>query len=170
MTSNHNRIDVSGAYWFLLYLFSCKVLFWCVLKLPKMWIQVIPIIGLTFAELFEVARLPLCLDSDMSMIGIMYVGYILKKIKDEKWVQRAKAISWWYWLFICISGGTTIIINAGINIRCNHYANIWLLLIGCLLTLFGYLGLARWLDKIQNRVIQCIINVLKYMGVIQLCF
>ena len=71
VTSNHNRIDVAGAYWFLLCLFSCKILFWSVLKLPKMWMQITTVIILTFAGLLEIKRLPLCLDSAMSMISIM---------------------------------------------------------------------------------------------------
>ncbi len=126
--------------------------------------QIITVIILTFVGLLEIKRLPLCLDSAMSMISIMYVGYLLKKFKDEKWIQKVETIPWWCWMLICICGGTIIMINAGVNIRCNHYANIWLFLIGCLLTLFGYFGLARWLDKIQCKAIQFIMGILKYFG------
>ncbi len=64
----------------------------------------------------------------------------------------------------CSLGGIIIMMNASVNIRCNHYYNIWLFLLGCLLTLFGYLGLARWLDKIPIKVIQFIMEILKYLG------
>jgi fucose 4-O-acetylase-like acetyltransferase len=163
-TSNHNRIDVAGAYWFLLCLFTCKILFWGVLKLPKLWMRALIVIILTFAGMLKIKQLPLCLDSAMSMIDVMYVGYILKLFKDEKWMLKEKCIPWWGWLMACISGGAIVMMNGGVNIRCNHYSNIWLFLIGCLLTLFGYLGLARRLAKMQNNVIQCIMKILKYFG------
>lgn len=164
VSSNHNRIDVAGAYWFLLCLLSCKILFWFVMKLPKVWIRITVIILLTFAGLLEVKRLPLCLDSAMSMLGVMYIGYLTKKYKDKKWMMKIHNVQWWGWLIICLIGGFIIMINIPVNIRCNHYGNIWLFIIGCFLTLFGYLGLSKWFDKLHRKIIQYIMNILKYFG------
>ncbi len=77
---------------------------------------------------------------------------------------KANMLPWWGSLILCIGGGTIIMLNNGVNIRCNHYANILMFITGCLLTLFGYLGLSRWFNKIQFKVVKTIMEILKYFG------
>ena len=56
VTSNHNRIDVAGAYWFLLCLFSCKVIFWCMMRLKQQWLQSCVVVILTLTGMLEFSR------------------------------------------------------------------------------------------------------------------
>ena len=164
VTSNHNRIDVAGAYWFLLCLFSCKLLFWCVLQFNHWWQRATIVTVLTTTGLLGCFRLPLCLDSAMSMLGIMYIGYILRRCQGKHggvWLMNAP---WWLAVIQVAAGGVLVMLNGPVNIRCNHYDKIWLFLPGCFFTLLGYLGLAKWLDGLKLRGVRCVTWLLEYFG------
>lgn len=164
VSSNHNRIDVAGAYWFLLCLFSCRVLFWGVMRFEHWWQRATIVALLSLAGLLECFRLPLCLDSAMSMLGVMYIGYIVKSYQKNRGVAWMMNAPWWCAASMVLAGGVLVMLNGPVIIRCNHYARIWLFLPGCLLTLFGYLALARWLDSLKTRALRGIVWLLEYMG------
>lgn len=163
-TSNHNRIDVAGAYWFLLCLFSCKVLFWCVLRIEKALLQACTVIVLTLVGMLEVYRFPLCFDSAMSMLCIMYIGYLARKHQNKTMVAKVINQSWWSAIAMVLLGGVLIFLNSAVNIRCNHYERICFFLPGCLLSLFGYLGLAHKIESLDYYSIRWFKWLMEYIG------
>ncbi len=163
-TSNHNRIDVAGAYWFLLCLFSCKVLFWCVMRLKQKWLQACVVVILTLVGMLEFYRLPLCLDSAMSMLCIMYVGYLIRQYGTKRWIAQILNPQWWMAGCLVVAGCLFIFLNGAVNIRCNHYERICLFFPGCLLTLLGYLGLAQIIESLDYYSIRWLKWLLEYIG------
>ena len=164
VTSNHNRIDVAGAYWFLLCLFSCKVLFWCVLRIPRVRFQLLAVAVLSAAGMAKLYKLPLCLDSAMAMTWVMYAGFLMRQYRELPRVEKLLEPAWWKIAALLLCGAVPIFVNVPVNIRCNYYGNVLLFLPSCLLTLLGYLALARKLDDVRTGVPGKFNKIMEYVG------
>ena len=163
-TSNRNRIDVAGAFWFLLCLFSAKILFYAIIRFAKgIWTSV-TVFTLTIMSNYMRVKLPLCLDSAFSMLLVMYVGYLLSTYKEKKLVKRVMNLPIAATIPLLVINGILIMLNEPVNIRCNYFGNVPLFWINVSIAILCYYSLAQTISKVSYRVFQWIKNVLTFFG------
>lgn len=81
ISSNHNRIDVAGALWFLLTLFTAKIIYWFLNHHIRDIVNLTIVVAvLSFAALtlrrFDIF-LPFAADTALSMLIVIHSGYLL---------------------------------------------------------------------------------------------
>lgn len=164
-TSNHNRIDVSGAYWFLLCFFVVRILYFGIEKAcRKEWQKIGILLGMTVIGNCSGIGLPLCLDSAFSVIALMYLGKKVKEHQDSSIVQKALNMNLWLVLFLLGVNAGMIMLSGRVNIRTNYYEHILLYWVNCLLAILCYTNLARIIEKSSAALLAPVGRVLQYIG------
>ncbi len=165
-SSNHNRIDGAGAYWFLLCLFVAKQLFYCVSKIPKsrLHLGVIIVLTLTGNVLRQFVKLPLCLDSAMSCQLLMYLGYLYRQYKAKKAEQRVWNIPLWALLLCLVLNGYLIMLNHAGRLRTNYYGIIHLYWVNSVTAIFLYLQISRKIANSERKNARAIAGAFSYIG------
>lgn len=167
ISSNHNRIDVAGAMWFLLCLFSAKVMFYLLNKIFHNRVSFFAaIIAVTLIGNYirKICMLPLCLDSAMSCMLPMYVGYALRgsnstdKLKMSK-MQCMGLIAILMGLLIACS-----LFNEPVTIRRNHYGNMALYWIACFSGIGATMLCSYIISNSNHRIVERIKQALCYIG------
>lgn len=163
-TSNHNRVDVAGAYWFLLCLFTAKTLFDIIMKKSDGRIRTLIIIAITIFGNLRLLKLPICLDSAMSVLVFMFFGWLIRKyVKLEKWkTDSSKTLLIFTGLFFL--GVTLILVCPEVNIRTNSlglYPVSWVNASICIVSLMILFNLGF---GSKNRLIYQLMTLLKYFG------
>lgn len=174
VSSNHNRIDVAGALWFLLCLFSAKILYHALtLSIKKIRFRTIIIVfvSITSSNLRNLGvMLPLALDSAMSCLLLIHVGYLLYLNKDKVWARRLFNLPWWLFVAIFVLFFVTAYYNAPVNIRRNRYGILPMYLISCYSGILLTFNLSSILEKGQNAVFRIIRRTMSYWGKESLVF
>lgn len=163
-TSNHNRIDVAGAFWFLLCLFSAKILFYAVIRFTKGIYTFVIVLALTIAGNCMSVNLPLCLDSACSMLLVMYVGFILSANKEKKQVKAVMNLPLIATIPLLAVNGVLIMLNEPVNIRCNYFGIIPLFWINVFTAIICYYSLAKNISRISPKAFSWIKSVLTFFG------
>ena len=163
-TSNYNRIDVSGAIWFLLCLFSCKQVYYLLERLLKGRNLCIAIIVFSLVGNTVPYKLPMCLDSALSCLGFIYLGQLIAKYGKSNWQKKWNEIPIKYLLFMGILNTVAIFYNAPVNIRTNTYGNIICFWINCCMAIVLWANLAKRLCSIKQSVFEHINTYIKYVG------
>ncbi len=168
VSSNHNRIDVAGALWFLLSLFSCKIIY-CILQhrikglLPlTITISVISFLAMTLRK-FSI-MLPLCVDSALSMLIIVHAGYLLYAYRDKRLLHRLSTLSPGIFILVVILFIACGFLNDDVNIRRNRYGTEVLYLISCIGGIVLTMNIAHMLSKPANKVLTFLRESLSFWG------
>lgn len=163
-TSNRNRIDVAGALWFLLCLFSAKILFYVIIRYAKGIWTCVTVFALTIVSSYMRVKLPLCMDSACSMLLVMYVGYLFSTYKERKLVKRAMNLPIVAAIPLLVMNGILIMLNEPVNIRCNYFGIVPLFWMNALIAILCYYLLAQTIGKVSYRVFQWIKAALTFFG------
>ena len=164
-SSNHNRIDVAGAYWFLLCLFSAEIIFYFIQKLIfSEWTKLVVIVSVTLIGNFTPIKFPLCLDSAMSCMFIMYLGCLMRKYKTTKMVSNLLDVKSPLLVILFFINILLIFLNGNVNIRTNDYAIVPLFWISCIGAIVCYINLSIKIESAKNVFFIYFAKVLKYIG------
>ncbi len=167
-TSNHNRIDVAGGYWFLLCLFTAKQIFYFLQKIKFEWVKIaILLVFACVAPLFNNQIqfiLPLCLDSALVCLPIMYLGYKLKEGKETKFVKKILSLPWYFALIGLVINGLLIFLNASVNVRANHYGIIPLFWLNVITAIYLWFIVCRAIANSKCKAVDKIIGGFCYIG------
>ena len=150
-SSNHNRIDVAGAMWFLLCLFSAKAVYHaltCFIKNKNLLTTVVVILSLSasFLRTFSVI-LPFALDSALSCLWLIHVGYLLYLNREKPFVRSIFAMKWWMFLTIVIVFFITALGNDFVNVRRNRYGMLPLYIISCFSGILLTMNVSGFIEK-----------------------
>ena len=164
-TSNHNRIDVSGAYWFLLCFFSVHILYFGIEKIcKKEWQKIGILLGMTIIGNCFGIRLPLCLDSAFSVIALMYLGKKMREYQDSNVVKKVLNMNPWLVLLLLGINAGMIMLSGRVNIRTNYYEHVLLYWANCLLAILCYVNLSRIIEKSSSALLAPVGRALQYIG------
>lgn len=166
LSSNHNRVDVEGALWFLLCLFSAKIIFFFIQELVKNeYLRAFIAISATIlGQCIPGVKLPLCIDSALSCIGIMYIGYLLKKHETDSLSKKLISLPIFVLVVIQIIQVAATYFNKPVNIRTNYYFVLPLYWISSMCAIIFYVNLSKLLDKTTSFPFIWINSGLKYLG------
>lgn len=150
---NTDGLPIAGALWFLTALFLSQVMFYFIdkVKNPYKFILVILIsfIGNIATKILPF-RLPFALDAAFTGVGLMYVGNLVKKYKQNKYVNKIINMNALYLLFLIPISFVLISINTYINMRIGEYGILPLFWINAALSCLIILILSKQLDKFLN--------------------
>ncbi len=167
-TSNHNRVDVAGAYWFLPCMFSIRLLFWFIEKIKSDWLKllcVVPICILGHIQNNQIPYyLPFCMDSAMTCLPIMLAGYMLRKKKDTLLAKKLMSLPLWAALTGLVLNAALIMINPDVNIRTNHHGFIPLYWLNCFFAIWLWLTVSRAVAASDKGVVRAASSMLAYFG------
>lgn len=163
-SSNHNRIDVSGVLWFLLCLFTCKQIFYWLEKILHGYALTTMIVLLTLLGNLVPVKLPLCMDSALSCLAVLYAGYLVKKYSTNIVVEKMMNIPIIINVLLMILNVVCIFLNEPVNIRTNDYGNILLYWTNCILAIFCWINWAKYIEKSSVKVIRTANRALQYLG------
>lgn len=164
ISSNHNRVDVAGAYWFLLCLFVAKIIFFVLEQRFEKKTFAILCIGLSICGNFLPFELPLCADSALSCLAIIYAGYFLKINRSNMRVHAIFNMSAWKIVVLLVVNTISIYLNGMVNIRTNDYSFVPLFWINCIMAIILWLNISIRIDKAQLKFMMKISGCLKYIG------
>ena len=164
LTSNRNRIDVAGALWFLLCMFSAKMLFYVIIRYTKGIGTTVIVVALTLASSCMRVKLPLCMDSACSMLLVIYVGYLVSRYGEDDLVKRIMNLPKVSLIPLLIVNGLLIMLNEPVNIRCNYFGNVILFWINVFTAIFCYYALSQNISRLSCKVFRWIKEVLIFFG------
>jgi len=169
VTPNQNRINVAGALWFLMSLFSAKIIYYILLKsirsfcVQSLVIIAISIVSMSLRQNYHV-KLCLCLDSAMSMLVIVHLGHILYKYRLNSFIKKLIGMPYWGIALLTIVFFVSGFENGTVNIRCNWYNNFILYAISCICGILLTVILSQKLNKIGNSILSKIKIALAFFG------
>ena len=168
VSSNHNRIDVAGALWFLLCLFSAKAVYHAltlIIKDTKTITVTVVVISLTasFLRTFGVI-LPFALDSALSCQLLIHIGYLLYKYREKPFVRRLFNMTWWMLIIVVIVFFVATFANEHVNVRRNKYGILPLYLLSCYSGIFLTMNISSLLDKGKSCISTALCRMLSYWG------
>lgn len=167
-SSNHNRIDVAGAMWFLLCLFSAKVTYYLIdHSIIRLWektlgITVISLLSLTFRR-FDI-MLPLCLDSAFSMLIVIHFGYLLYVFRSRNLIQRLSQLSPVIIILLIAVFVITGLYNNHVNIRRNKYGVEVLYMVSCFIGILLTMNISQLLSRPGNKILNKIKKIFAFWG------
>lgn len=164
VSSNHNRIDVAGAYWFLLCLFSTRLLYYGINQLCRGWILTIVICGLTVFGNLRLVKLPLCLDSSLSMLLAIHMGTLLRQYSESKILKKIQRMSVLSIIVLMLINGILIFENDFVNIRTNSVGVIPLFWLNVTTAIMCYLLISKRLNECSNKMVAILCTALNYIG------
>lgn len=168
VSSNHNRIDVAGALWFLLTLFSAKIVYSILyhrfLNLLELtiYVCVISFLAMTFRK-FDI-YLPLCLDSSLSMLIIIHIGYLLYHFRDKGLILKISTLRLWLLIALLALFFLSGFANDGVLVRRNRYGIEVLYLISCLCGIILTMNVSHLLTRPGHKILGFIRGVLSFWG------
>lgn len=168
ISSNHNRIDVAGALWFLLSLFTAKIIYHVLEKNIKsifdlsIVITVISLCAMTLRR-FGVL-LPFGLDSAMSMLIIIHMGYLLYRFREKKLLHKLSTLSPYIIFVLIVLFFVTGFVNDHVNVRRNKYGVEVLYMISCLSGILLTMNISHLLGHTGNKVLRYIKSVFSFWG------
>lgn len=163
-SSNINRIDVAGALWFLLCLFTAKIVFFVIMRISNQYIRFSTVILTTLVGNCIYGFVPLCLDSAMSCMFIMYVGYLMGRSDKKRFIVKFELRNALVLGIIFIFNLVLIMLNGDVNVRRNVYAVIPLTWFNCIVAILCYLNISFWIDCSRIRICTRIKKCLVYIG------
>lgn len=170
LSSNHNRIDVAGALWFLLALFSSKIIY-CLLehKIKGLLNLSIVVIVISFVALtlrkFDI-KLPLCIDTALSMLIMIHSGYLLYAYRGQQLLHRFSTL---YISPIVIISLITLffatgLFNDNVLVRRNRYGIEVLYFISCFCGIILTMNVSHILSRQSNEIMSKIKGVFSFWG------
>lgn len=168
VSSNHNRIDVAGALWFLLALFSGKILYCLVEHRIKGILNqtiVISIISFTAMTLrrFDL-MFPLCIDTALSMLIILHVGYLLYIFRDKRLLHRLSTLSPLVIVILIIVFFASGLINENVLVRRNKYGIEVLYFISCFCGIILTMNISQLLSRPGHKILSSIKGIFSFWG------
>lgn len=136
LSSNHNRIDVAGALWFLMALFSAKIVYSILdhnikgLFARTIVIGIISLSAMTFRR-FDI-YLPLGLDTALSMLIVIHLGYLLYVYRDRNFFHRLSNLSPWLLIAVLALFLISGLYNDHVIVRRNKYGIEVLYFLSCM--------------------------------------
>lgn len=168
LSSNHNRIDVAGALWFLLTLFSAKILYNLLEHRMRnlVWltvaVTVISFIANTLRR-FDIL-LPLCLDSALSMLLVIHGGYLLYYFRDKGFLQKISRLKPVWLIAVTALFVLTAWLNDDVNIRRNRYGIEVLYMVSCFCGIVLTMNLSHLLSIPGGRILAGIRHTFAFWG------
>lgn len=162
ISSNRNRVDVSGALWFLLCFFVCRQIFYFVMRLPR-WFGAAAVTALTLFGNLIWFHPWFCLDSALSCLGAMYVGFVLAHTGVKR-LRRWYCAPWWLVLAAFAVNIALIFVNGPVNVRTNSYGFVPLFWLNCLTGIFCWANVSFWLTRIANPIVRWLTGFLRFTG------
>ncbi len=165
-SSNHNRIDVSGAYWFLLCLFTAKQIFYLLYQIKNVKIRIVFIFlfTLTGNVLRQFVKLPLCIDSAMSSLLLIYLGNQYRQMKDKDFFRRIMNLPPWGLVIGLLINGALILMNSAVNLRTNYYANIPLYWLNSIVAIWLFLQVSMKISIGETKICKFLACSIAYFG------
>lgn len=168
LSSNHNRIDVEGALWFLLSLFCAKIIYCLLERNIKSIINLTLVVTLISFVAFTFRRfgliLPLGLDSAMSMLIVIHSGYILYVYRGKKILQRLSTLSPTIVILLIILFFVTGYYNGPVLVRRNRYGIEVLYMISCFCGIILTMNISHYICKWDNKITLLIKKVISFWG------
>lgn len=161
----------SGSLWFLTALFITDLFVWLIERfIKKVYLKVVIVffishIGIICAQ-FLPFRLPYAMDAGMVGVGLFYIGYLLKKNKDKKYIAHLFQLSVWEIIIGILVFSFLILQNGEINMRKGLYYNVALFWINAIAGSILIYNLAVQIDKIRKwgSVLKNGVNLLEGIG------
>ena len=160
ISSNHNRIDVAGSLWFLLCLFSAKMIYFTIeraaskIGMSEICFTILIIVISLIANCLRIidVMLPFCLDSALSCLLLIHCGYIIWKNKESKWGKMLMNLTIELFLTLLVLFLITEYFNTDINVRRNRFGFIPFYWISCFSAIFIIINLSSIIDKSLNKI------------------
>lgn len=156
-----------GALWFLIALFWAEIIFTLLKKthsevLLESGCIVFTLIGSSICE-FTNFRLIWCLDSAMTSIGFIYIGYLAHKFKNSKVIFRVLNMPGYIIVPLLIINIHLSSYNH-ITMWGNRYKNIPLFWINALVGSIVWYNISRYIDKAGCKEGRWFANMMSYIG------
>ncbi len=163
----HNLPSLVGALWFLVALFWAEIIFTLLKKthselLLGIGCMVLALIGCSM-HYFTEFRPIWCLDSAMTSIGFIYIGYLAHRFKNSKVIHRVFNMP--YYIIVPL-----LIVNIymssynHITMWENVYQNIPLFWINALIGSVIWYNISRYIDNARFKEGRWLANMMSYIG------
>lgn len=168
ISSNHNRIDVAGALWFLLALFSSKIIY-CLLehKIKGLLNLTIVVTMISFAALtlrkFDI-KFPLCIDTALSMLILIHSGYLLYVYREKRLLNRLSTLSPIVLVSLTILFFASGLFNDGVLVRRNKFGIEVLYFISCFCGIILTMNVSHILSRQNNKILSKIKDIFSFWG------
>lgn len=168
LSSNHNRIDVAGALWFLLALFSSKIIY-CLLehKIKGLLDRTIVVTVISFAALtlrkFDI-MLPLCIDTALSMLIVIHSGYLLYAYRGKQLLQKFSTLSPIVLVSLTILFIASGLLNDNVLVRRNKFGIEVLYFISCFCGIILTMNASHMLSRHSNKILSKIKEIFSFWG------
>lgn len=168
LSSNHNRIDVAGALWFLLALFSSKIIY-CLLEHRikgvlnlTIVVTVISLAALTLRK-FDI-KLPLCIDTALSMLIVIHSGYLLYAYRGKQLLIRFSTLSPIVLILLTVLFFASGLLNDNVLVRRNKFGIEVLYFISCFCGIILTMNISHILSRQSNTLWSKIKDVFSFWG------
>lgn len=173
ITINNDGFVIATALWFLTSMYFSRIFFFFIQKLCKKESLIaifsisLMLLGIYFEKLFSM-RLWLSIDTSFVGVGLMYLGYIIKKagLLDKMIIKNVVLCACLfilnYWM---------IFKTSYVNMRTSTYPNPIFFLINFLVAMVLYLSFSKWL--LGRKSLKKVNKVLENIGknsIVYLCF
>ncbi|MBT9827452.1 acyltransferase family protein, partial [Enterocloster bolteae] len=169
---NTDELPLAGALWFLTALFFAEIIYYLICKyVSSGTVQHLVVVAFAafgcFATTVLPFRLPYALDSALVGVGLMHIGCMYKKHKENlHWIEELKVHEY---LILGIITTVLIFVNGYINMRTGSYSIIPLFWINTVLATAVGINLAKYLVTVAPQWLR---NYLASMGknsIVYLC-
>lgn len=173
---SHKLTTLVSAIWFLTALFWAEIIF-TLLKKTRSEIflgvgcTVLALIGCSMHH-FTSFRPVWCLDSAMTSVGFMYIGYLAHKYKNSKVIHRTLNMPWYGIVPLLVINIYMSSYNH-ISMWGNEYENIPLFWVNGLLGSIIWYNVSRYIDNIKFTEVRWFADRMSYIGnnsIVFLCF
>lgn len=162
-------MPIAGALWFLTSLFFAELIFCLVYKCFKKRYSIIiavliALLGNAFVPIFHF-RLPWAIDTSLVAALFIYVGFVLRKKENNKYIHSILNLRWCMIIPLLIINFLLIFVNSSINMRTGDYGNIFLFWLNSFTSIILYWNLSKKLTLIlNNKILKYIKKILVDIG------
>ena len=162
--SNHFLIVLAGGFWFLPCLFICKQLYYWARRLTRGKLFPAVVVAGTLTGNYLPFKLPLCLDSALSCLALLWIGEILKSRQENRFVKWLLDLPAPLLCLLFLVNGALIFKNGLVNVRTNDYGNAPLYWLNCLMASLFWANASKRLAGLKLRPIKVVVRELQYAG------
>lgn len=147
-----NNMPIAGALWFLTALFFVDIIYLFMEKIIKNRIIIIVLVCLLFCfGIFEIKilnfRLPFAIDSAFVGLGLFYIGQILRKNQNKKFILLILNLKDPLVILISLIVYLSIIFNHYVNMRTGSYSFIPFFLINSVVASCMLINISKFIEK-----------------------
>ncbi len=145
-------------------MFTQKVIYYGLEHLLKEKWLAAAVIVLTLAGNLCRIDLPLCIDSALSMMAMMYLGMCFYRMREKAVFRKIFDIPWWVVLPVLCVNAVLILLCPGVNVRINDFGILPMFWLNAITAVLMLLAVCRKLDGIQAKTVRGAMKILKYFG------